>query len=60
MSERKRPDYEAAFDGRCPMCVETGECPACDGEGCDFCGSTGECPECGGSGRLDDGDDSDE
>lgn len=60
MSERRRPDYAAVFDGRCTMCGETGDCPACDGEGCDFCGSTGVCPECEGTGRLDDGDDRDE
>lgn len=58
--ERQRPAYEAGFDGRCTMCAETGECPACDGDGCSLCGSTGDCPECGGSGRLDDGDDADE
>lgn len=48
-----RPDYEAAFDGRC-MCGENGTCPACDGEGCALCGDDGRCPECGGTGILKD------
>lgn len=51
---KPRPDYEAAFDGRCTMCGENGTCPACDGKGCALCGDDGRCPECGGTGILKD------